>query len=62
MVNMGKPLIVAFGALVVLASIVLACRPAVQLLPDVDGREYMIDRWTGRLLARDPAADHRLGC
>jgi hypothetical protein len=60
MVNMGKPLILALGALVVLASIVLACRPAVQVLPDMDGREYAVDPWTGRLSARDPAADSRL--
>ena len=59
MVNMGKPLILAFGALVVLASIVLACCPVVQVLPDVDGREYVVDRWTGRLSARHPAAYSR---
>ena len=60
MVNMGKPLILAFGALVVLASIVLACRPTIQVLPDMDGREYVVDPWTGRLSAFAPAADTRL--
>jgi len=59
MVNMGKPLILAIGALVALASIALACRPGYEVVPNVDGREYVVNRWTGRVYVCDPGIDNQ---
>jgi len=62
MVNMGKPLILAIGALAALAFIVLACRPGFEVVPNVDGRAYMISRWTGRVHVWDPDIDNQPRC
>lgn len=53
MMNVGKPLILAIGMLVGLVSIALANRPGYEQVPNVDGREYAINRWTGRVAVCD---------
>lgn len=49
MMNIGRPLMLAIGTLVGFASIALAARPGFERVPNVDGRECVINRWTGRV-------------
>ncbi|MFA4953829.1 MAG: hypothetical protein WC641_00790 [Patescibacteria group bacterium] len=53
MMNIGKPLMLAIGTLVGLVSIALANRPGYERVPNVDGREYTVNRWTGRVSVID---------
>ncbi|HWQ22127.1 MAG TPA: hypothetical protein VN478_05325 [Clostridia bacterium] len=59
MMNIGKPLILAIGTLVGLVSIVLSNRPGYERIPDVDGREYAVNRWTGKVSVVDSDVDSR---
>jgi hypothetical protein len=49
MMNIGKPLMLAIGTLVGLVSVAVANRPGHERIPNVDGREYIVNRWTGRV-------------
>jgi hypothetical protein len=57
--SMSKPLILAIGAAIGLVSIALASRTALQRVPNVDGREYVINRWTGRVSIYTSSAEDR---
>ena len=57
MMNIGKPLILSIGTLVGLVSIVLSNRPGYERIPNVDGREYAVNRWTGRVSVIDRETD-----
>jgi hypothetical protein len=59
MMNMGKPLILAIGTLVGLASVALANRRGYERVPNVDGRECVVNRWTGRVSVVDRETDSR---
>lgn len=60
MLNIGKPLIMAIGAAIGLVSIALASRLVLQRIPNVDGREYIINRWTGRVSVCHSSTDGHL--
>ncbi|MCX6084797.1 MAG: hypothetical protein NT102_07550 [Caldiserica bacterium] len=49
MMNIGKPLMLAIGTLVELVSVAMANRPGYERIPNVDGRECVVNRWTGRV-------------
>lgn len=57
MMNIGKPLILSIGTLVGLVLIVLSNRLGYERVPNVDGREYAINRWTGRVAVIDRKTD-----
>ncbi|MHB8071514.1 MAG: hypothetical protein ACYDH4_07910 [Candidatus Cryosericum sp.] len=57
MLSISKPLIMAIGAAIGLVSIALASRTALQRVPNVDGREYVINRWTGRVSVYNSSAE-----
>lgn len=57
MMNIGKPLILSIGTLVGLVLIILSNRPGYERVPNVDGREYAINRWTGRIAVIDRETD-----
>jgi hypothetical protein len=59
MMNIGKPLILAIGTLVGLVSVALANRAGYERVPNVDGREYSVNRWTGRVSVIDREDDSR---
>jgi hypothetical protein len=59
MMNIGKPLVLAIGTLVGFASIALAAHRGFERVPDVDGREYVVNRWTGRISVIDTDTDGR---
>lgn len=59
MINMGEPLILAIGTFVGFVSIVLASPSGYERVSNVDGREYIISRWTGRVSACNSNADVR---
>jgi hypothetical protein len=59
MMNIGKPLILSIGTLVGLVSIVLTNRPARERIPNVDGRECIVNRWTGRVSVIDASTASR---
>ena len=43
----------AIGTLVGLVSVAVANRPGHERIPNVDGREYIVNRWTGRVSVCD---------
>jgi len=59
MMSIGKPLILAIGTLVGLISVVLANRTGNEQVPNVDGREYVLSKWTGRVSVIDTEAGSR---
>jgi hypothetical protein len=59
MMSIGKPLILAIGTLVGLVSIALADRSVYEQVPSVDGREYSVNRWTGRVSVIDRETSSR---
>jgi hypothetical protein len=56
MMSMGRPLILAIGTLVGLVCVVLANRTGYEQVPNVDGREYIVNTWTGRVSVVDTEA------
>jgi hypothetical protein len=59
MMSIGKPLILSIGTLVGLVSIVLANRRGYERVPNIDGREYIVNKWTGRVSVIDRETDSR---
>jgi hypothetical protein len=59
MMSIGKPLILAIGTLVGLVSVALANRSGYEQVPNVDGREYVVNRWTGRVSVIDRETSSR---
>lgn len=56
MMNIGKPLILVIGIAAVIVSVALINHPRYERIPNVDGREYVINRWTGRVAVCDASA------
>ncbi len=50
--NIGKVLLLAAGVLIAAVSAVLIHQIQVEVIPAVDGREYGLNRLTGRVAAR----------
>ena len=55
MANMSKSLMLALGVIVSAAAVIIAGCLRCEAIPIGDGREYILDRWTGKVSVRDVA-------